>query len=135
MSKRYYVCDSVFGLEIGEIFQKADIIISRAGANTVTEILALGKLSILIPIPWSSDDEQLENAKLVESTGLALVMKQYDAMPPSELQVAIDIALDYHSRGQAFNETGLLKAKLIAKNLVNVNAAELIFTEITKDPE
>lgn len=132
-SQKYYVCSNVFGDEIGEVFQKADIIISRSGANTVTEILALGKFSILIPIPWSSDNEQLENAKIVESVGLALVVKQYDAMPPEELLEAIEIALDYHSKAKAFNERSMLKARLDAQNLIKLNAASIIVDEITKD--
>ena len=55
-----------FNNDIGWILNKAEIIISRAGANTSQEIIALQKKSILIPLKVSQQDEQLKNAKLVK---------------------------------------------------------------------
>jgi UDP-N-acetylglucosamine--N-acetylmuramyl-(pentapeptide) pyrophosphoryl-undecaprenol N-acetylglucosamine transferase len=50
--------------------------VSRSGANTITEILTLGKLCILIPIPWTSHNEQGKNAEMVRETGLAIVLEE-----------------------------------------------------------
>jgi UDP-N-acetylglucosamine--N-acetylmuramyl-(pentapeptide) pyrophosphoryl-undecaprenol N-acetylglucosamine transferase len=61
---RYIIRRGIWGDEIGEVFRKTDIIISRAGANTVYEILTLNKKAILIPISSSSFGEQYENAKI-----------------------------------------------------------------------
>src|SRR3990167_1825478 len=50
--------------EIGKIFNTADIVVSRSGAHTVYELMYLKKPSLLIPIPWSSNNEQYKNALL-----------------------------------------------------------------------
>jgi UDP-N-acetylglucosamine--N-acetylmuramyl-(pentapeptide) pyrophosphoryl-undecaprenol N-acetylglucosamine transferase len=51
--------------DIGWVLNNANIIISRAGANTCQEIMALNKKSILIPLKVSQQDEQNKNANLV----------------------------------------------------------------------
>lgn len=61
---------------MAEIIAKADIVISRSGANTVSELIALKKPSILIPIPWTYNDEATENAKYMEKLGLARILPQ-----------------------------------------------------------
>lgn len=53
--------------DIGWVFHHAALLISRSGANTCQEIVALGKSSILIPLPQSQQDEQLLNARWVRS--------------------------------------------------------------------
>ncbi len=77
----YIVRGNIFSAEIGEVFAKTDLIISRAGANIITEILTLKKKSILIPIPWSINNEQMKNAQLVERTGLGLILEEKDLKP------------------------------------------------------
>lgn len=77
---------------IKEIFE-ADFVISRAGANTISELVALKKPSILIPIPWSFQNEQVENAKYMERSGLAIVLQQKD-LNPANLMSKIDYLID-----------------------------------------
>ena len=57
---------SLTSREVGWVFNQAALVISRAGANTVSEILCFRKPSILIPIPWSYQNEQKENALRIE---------------------------------------------------------------------
>jgi UDP-N-acetylglucosamine--N-acetylmuramyl-(pentapeptide) pyrophosphoryl-undecaprenol N-acetylglucosamine transferase len=57
---------------------EADIVISRAGANIVSELLILKKPSILVPIPFSYLDEQTENAKYLSEKGLSRIINQID---------------------------------------------------------
>lgn len=61
------------GKEYGEILQEADLVISRAGVNTLTELAFLGKPALLIPI---SNSEQNKNAKFFEGLGLVKVLPQ-----------------------------------------------------------
>ncbi|KKP32328.1 MAG: UDP-diphospho-muramoylpentapeptide beta-N- acetylglucosaminyltransferase, partial [Candidatus Woesebacteria bacterium GW2011_GWE2_31_6] len=70
------------------ILEKSDIVISRAGANTVSELIALKRPSILVPIPWSYHNEQTENAKYMESLGLARILQQ-DKLTPEKLEEEI----------------------------------------------
>ena len=57
-------------------FAKADLVICRAGALTVSELAAVGVASILVPLPHAVDDHQTANAKVLESCGAALLMPQ-----------------------------------------------------------
>ena len=66
---RYFLRKFVFDDEIGEAFKTADVVISRSGAHTVMELIALEKPCILIPIPWASHNEQYENALLIKNVG------------------------------------------------------------------
>ena len=51
----------------------ADVIVSRAGASTLAEILAFGKPSVLLPYPFATANHQEFNARAVENAGAALV--------------------------------------------------------------
>ncbi len=65
--------------ELKDLFAMADLIISRAGANAICEILALHKPNILIPLPSSnSRGDQLLNAKSFESQGFSIVINEDD---------------------------------------------------------
>ncbi|MBQ7775220.1 MAG: undecaprenyldiphospho-muramoylpentapeptide beta-N-acetylglucosaminyltransferase [Lachnospiraceae bacterium] len=65
--------------ELKDIFAMADIVISRAGANAICELLALRKPNILIPLPAaSSRGDQLLNAASFEAQGFSLVINEDD---------------------------------------------------------
>lgn len=65
--------------ELKDIFAMADIVISRAGANAICELLALRKPNILIPLPASSSrGDQLLNAASFESQGFSIVLHEDD---------------------------------------------------------
>ncbi len=49
-----------------EIYSKANLVISRSGAGTITELSYLGIPAIYIPFPYASDDHQYLNAKYIE---------------------------------------------------------------------
>lgn len=72
-----YIVQEYFGLdEIGAVYAAATLVVGRAGANTVTELAALGKPAILVPIPWVSRREQFRNAQLLAENGAALVLPE-----------------------------------------------------------
>lgn len=73
---KYYAKEFILEDEIGEIYLKSDLVISRAGAHSVYELAVLKKPSILIPIPWVSHNEQLENALMLKSLGLAVIIEE-----------------------------------------------------------
>lgn len=61
--------------ELQEVIDASEIIISRSGAITVTEIANLGKPSILIPLPNVSHNHQQYNAEVLENAGAAKIIK------------------------------------------------------------
>ena len=65
--------------EMKDLFAMADMVISRAGANAISELLSLKKPNILIPLPCtSSRGDQLLNARSFESQGFSIVIDEDD---------------------------------------------------------
>lgn len=65
--------------ELKDLFAMADLVISRAGANAICELLALKKPNILIPLPSaSSRGDQLLNAASFEAQGFSIVINEDD---------------------------------------------------------
>lgn len=79
--KNYKIISQVDPASIGTVYRNASLIIGRAGANTVTEILAFGKPSILIPLPWAGHNEQEKNALMVKMVGLGEIVDQSKLTP------------------------------------------------------
>jgi UDP-N-acetylglucosamine--N-acetylmuramyl-(pentapeptide) pyrophosphoryl-undecaprenol N-acetylglucosamine transferase len=70
--------------EFCDVLTAADIIISRSGANSLYEFLALKKPHILIPMPTSqSRGEQISNARYTKELGLSFVLEEKDLTPES----------------------------------------------------
>ena len=61
---------------MGRLYAAADIVIARAGAGTVFEILALKKPSLLIPLEQQTRGDQLQNAEYFREKGLCRVLRE-----------------------------------------------------------
>lgn len=79
LKKRYVIKKFILPSEIGWIYENAEVVFSRAGINTVTELLALNKKALLIPLPYGQKNEQLKNAQMYEQSGLGTYLLQSDA--------------------------------------------------------
>lgn len=65
--------------ELKDLFAMADLVISRAGANAICELLACKKPNILIPLPASSSrGDQILNAKSFEAQGYSIYLDEDD---------------------------------------------------------
>ncbi len=65
------------GEEWGDMLAAADLVVSRAGANTLFELLTLGKPNLLIPLPaLASRGDQIENANYAARAGFSRVIRQ-----------------------------------------------------------
>lgn len=94
---KYQVFSRLYPQEMSAVYKKSDIIISRSGANTVSEIIMMKKPSILIPLPISYLDEQMKNAKYAESIGLSKVIKQDNLTSESLFKEIKYIAENYEN--------------------------------------
>lgn len=121
--KRYKIADYIFPQDIGAVFTKADLVVGRAGAHTIYELAALGKPAILIPLPILYQNEQVENARLLEEAGLAKVLLQKDPEGKSLLQ-AINLLTQEFDRHKKVGEE--------KKQLVALDAIRKIVREIEK---
>jgi UDP-N-acetylglucosamine--N-acetylmuramyl-(pentapeptide) pyrophosphoryl-undecaprenol N-acetylglucosamine transferase len=64
--------------QMAAAYALADLVIARAGASSLTEIGALGKVSILVPYPYAADDHQTANAKVFADAGAAVMAAESD---------------------------------------------------------
>lgn len=76
--------------ELNDIFAASDLVISRAGANVICELLALRKPNILIPLSqYASRGDQILNAKSFDKQGYSFIIIQED-LNTTSLQQAIN---------------------------------------------
>ncbi len=72
-----YVQYEYISTELPDLFAAADVVISRAGANSICELLALHKPNILIPLSLNaSRGDQILNARSFEAQGFSYVMEE-----------------------------------------------------------
>jgi len=89
----YEVFVRVNPLEVSKIYSRASLIVSRAGANTVSEIMLVKRPAILIPLPISFLDEQTKNAKIARKLGVAQIICQ-DKLTPERLLNGIEETIE-----------------------------------------
>lgn len=62
--------------QMKEAYAAADLVISRAGANSISEILSLGKVSILVPLSTAANDHQAKNANHFSNLGATITIDE-----------------------------------------------------------
>ncbi|SVD35229.1 uncharacterized protein METZ01_LOCUS388083, partial [marine metagenome] len=71
--------------DIGKAYLEADLVISRAGAMTVSELIVMQKPSILLPLPWATDNHQQSNAEYLKNLGASeVIISQKENVPELE---------------------------------------------------
>ena len=100
----------------------ADIVISRAGANAICELLALKKPNILIPLPAaSSRGDQLLNAASFESQGFSIVINEDDLTPQLLADKVHELYFNRQNYHDAMSKSGQMDSvKTIMKLLDEV---------------
>lgn len=106
--------------EVAEIFSKVDLVVSRGGINTLSELAYFGVPAIVIPVPYIYKSEQLVNAKYFSDLGLCRVLEQKD-MKERFLAEIQDSLLNIKDL--------TIKAKG-AKKVINKDAAKMIAQEV-----
>lgn len=75
-SSRYFPVGYLGQADIGKYLASADLYLGRAGAHVAYELLFFRRRSLLIPFPHTPNQEQLKQARLLESQKLALILPQ-----------------------------------------------------------
>lgn len=109
--------------EMQEAYGVADLIISRAGAITISEISFCGKPAILIPLPTAADNHQDFNARYMEENGAAVFLHDNDLTGETLLGNIRDII---------YNPPKLKNMAKASKKLQNPEALNRILDEILK---
>ncbi len=94
--------------ELSDLFAAADLVISRAGANSICELLALRKPNILIPLSLkSSRGDQILNAESFERQGYSYVIKEEELSVSSLLQAIHEVMTKRSTYMEAMNQSDL----------------------------
>ena len=117
----YHILPFLDEQQLTQAYAAADLVITRGGATTIAEIAALGKPSILIPLPDAAADHQLKNATEFAHTGGTVIMEQAN-LTPHLFQSEIFSLLD--------NPDLLKKMGENAKKFSHPDAAQKIAQEI-----
>jgi UDP-N-acetylglucosamine--N-acetylmuramyl-(pentapeptide) pyrophosphoryl-undecaprenol N-acetylglucosamine transferase len=114
----------IFIKEIDLAYAAADIIISRAGAMSISELCLIGKPIILIPSPNVSEDHQTKNAMALVNKNAALIVKDAEAV--QQLPNAI-LSLLKNKERQAQLSSEISK---LGKGNADQQIAEIVFEVI-----
>ena len=111
--------------ELTHLFAASDLIISRAGANAICELLALKKPNILIPLPAAqSRGDQLLNAASFEKSGYSYVLQEEELNDDTLLRAIQYVYDEREEYIQALKESKLNDSIAIIMNLIRKYAKE-----------
>ena len=110
-----------FITDMGAAYKAADLVISRAGASSISEFCLIGKPVILVPSPNVAEDHQTKNALALSTRDAAIYVKDAEA-PAKLLQLAIDTVQD-EAKLKSLSENVL---KLALPDSANIIAKEVI---------
>ena len=111
-----------FITDMGAAYKAADLVISRAGASSISEFCLIGKPVILVPSPNVAEDHQTKNAMALVNRGAALFVSDAEA-PENLINLAIATVRDD------------AKLKSLSENVLKMalpNSAEIIAKEVIK---
>jgi UDP-N-acetylglucosamine--N-acetylmuramyl-(pentapeptide) pyrophosphoryl-undecaprenol N-acetylglucosamine transferase len=105
-----------------QAYALADVVISRAGASSISELCLLGKASVLVPSPNVAEDHQTHNAMALVRRDAAILVKDVEAlnkMVPTALELIKDdnriVTLEQNILTLALPDSANLIAKEVIK--------------------
>jgi UDP-N-acetylglucosamine--N-acetylmuramyl-(pentapeptide) pyrophosphoryl-undecaprenol N-acetylglucosamine transferase len=99
----------------------ADLVISRAGAGSISELCLLGKPSILVPSPNVAEDHQTHNAMALVNKDAAILVRDEDAA-----ETIIPLALDTVADTERLQQLGQNAAAMALRDSARIIAQEVI---------
>ena len=106
--------------ELKDLFAMADLVISRAGANAICELLALKKPNILIPLPAaSSRGDQLLNAASFEAQGFSIVINEDDLTTDLLVDKVHELFSNRQSYHNAMSQSGQMDSVRTIMRLID----------------
>ena len=121
LKKQHYICvkEAVDGVKV---MANSSLLVSRAGATTLSEICAMGMPSILIPSPYVPNNHQFYNAMALIDKNAALLLEEKD-LSPASLKAIIE---------KSINDEELLKS--LHENAIKLSNPKVL-DEIVKEIE
>ncbi|MCC7050320.1 MAG: undecaprenyldiphospho-muramoylpentapeptide beta-N-acetylglucosaminyltransferase [Bacteroidia bacterium] len=102
-------------------YAACDLVISRAGASSISEICVIGKPCILVPSPNVAEDHQTKNALALQSNSAAVLVKDIDAS-----QILVSTALELINNAEKLNQLNVNVVKMAYPNATKTIANEVL---------
>ena len=109
--------------DLVRLLKNVDVMVTRAGASTIAEILAIGLPCVLVPSPYVANNHQLFNAKELVKNNAALLLEEKDFNSENLLK-KIDLLLE--------NSVLYKEMSANAKKIGVINSCDRIYEEIKK---
>ena len=103
---------------ITTFYQKSHLVICRAGASTVSELVSLALPSILVPLPSAIDDHQTANARHVTKVGAAWLLPEKDLISGNHCINYITVLRNHQGQYQMMCQAGQSIAKKQAAGIM-----------------
>lgn len=123
LKKNYLPVRFIHPFDMWHVFKKSDLVISRAGINSVLTLLLQNKPAIFIPLPHGQKNEQLRNAQMFAKTGLGILMRQNDTTA-RELKKQIDHMIE--------NKKNYQNKELEAMRSMHLGAAQRVIDVVMR---
>jgi len=111
--------------DIEKVYRVTDLVIARAGANTIFETAAAGIPSILIPYPFAIDDHQTYNARYMQKQGRSILIEEKDLKPG-----LLENKIKYLLKGErkVYN-----KMRDCCQDITNMDSSAIICNKLMED--
>lgn len=116
-SPNIYVADFIYDMH--EAYAAADLVVSRAGALSVSELAILAKPSILVPYPFAAEDHQTQNAKTLSDKNAAILIPD-DKIGALIEKAVLELASDSAKTDQLASEIAYFAKPNAAKDIVDL---------------
>jgi len=123
LEKYYHPVPFLKEEELKHAYRAADLIVSRAGSGSIFEIAAVGKPSILIPLPEAAQNHQVKNAYAYAQSEASIVMEEANFTPRFFLEKLKDLFSHPEELEKMTNRAKEFakpqSAKIIAEHIIN----------------
>ena len=105
--------------DMGKAYLNADLVVARAGAMTISELIITCKPSILLPLPWATDNHQFLNAKYLHDLGSAEIVISQEENALDLANLLSELNKNEEKRLSMSNSAKLGYPPQVAKNIFN----------------
>ncbi|MDA9120416.1 undecaprenyldiphospho-muramoylpentapeptide beta-N-acetylglucosaminyltransferase [Flavobacteriales bacterium] len=119
-ASNFFVSDFIYTMD--QAYAVADVVLSRAGASSISELCIVGKPSVLVPFPFAAEDHQTKNAQALVNVDAAILVPDSEAGTRA-CEESLKLISDEATQSKFINNI---------QQLAQPNADEVIAKEILK---
>ena len=115
-SPGFYHAPFIYNMD--EAFLASDVVISRAGAISISEIAVVGRPAVLVPSPNVTDDHQTQNARVLSDLGAAVLVTDKQA-PQTLIEETLQLLKDTKKRAEMQEKLRIMAKPMATETIVN----------------